>query len=138
MNYWLIKSEPDDYSWSDLVSDGSVIWSGVRNYQARNYLREMKSGDLVFFYHSRHGLEIVGVARVSTEAYPDPTADHGDWSAVDIEPVKPMTHPVSLSRLKSDVRFAEMPIIRSGRLSVSPVSSSQMNLILEWGGVSLI
>ena len=101
MNYWLVKSEPFAYSYDDLVKDGKAMWEGVRNYAARNHLREMKKGDLVLYYHSREGLEVVGIAKVLTEAYPDPTAEKGDWSVVDLVPVKAFTQPVSLKAIKN-------------------------------------
>src|SRR5689334_13789000 len=102
MNYWLVKSEPESYSWSQLVKDGKTAWTGVRNFQARNNLRAMKRGDSVFFYHSVTGKEVVGVTKVSKEAYPDPTAKEGDWSCVDLIPDSPLAAPVSLEVIKAD------------------------------------
>src|SRR3954468_5207273 len=102
MNYWLVKQEPESYSWSDFVEDGKTVWSGVRNFAARNNLRAMKKGDAVFYYHSVTGKEIVGVARVAKEAYPDPTATEGDWSCVDLVPVKALKKTVSLEAIKAD------------------------------------
>src|SRR5580698_943538 len=120
MNYWLVKSEPEAYSWSQLVKDGRTAWTGVRNYAARNNLRAMKKGDLVFFYHSVEEKSAVGLARVEKEAYSDPTADEGDWSAVDLVPVKALVKPVTLAQIKADKILCEMPLVRIGRLSVSP------------------
>src|SRR5690606_38429253 len=101
-NYWLIKSEPSTYSWSDLVRDGRTVWDGVRNYGARNNLQAMKKGDLCLFYHSNQGREILGVARVVREAFPDPTAENPQWVAVDVEPAFALKRPVSLAKLKAD------------------------------------
>src|SRR6058998_1661560 len=100
--YWLLKQEPEAYSWNDLLKDGRTAWTGVRNFQARNNLRVMKSGDLVFFYHSVSDKQAVGLARVEKEHYPDPTADEGNWSVVDIVPVKTLTKPVTLDQIKGD------------------------------------
>ena len=108
MNYWLVKSEPSEYSFSDLEKEEVGCWDGVRNYQARNNLRSMKLDDEVFFYHSRQGLEIVGLARVVREAYPDPTAEKGDWSAVDLSPVKWLKEPVSLKAIKAESALADI------------------------------
>src|ERR1700761_9081208 len=102
MNYWLVKQEPDSYSWSNFVKDGKTAWTGVRNFAARLNLRAMKKGDLVFYYHSVTGKEIVGLARVVKEAYPDPTAEEGDWSSVDLAPERGLKKPVSLEVLKAD------------------------------------
>src|SRR5208282_4645027 len=102
MNYWLVKSEPEAYSWSDLLKDGKTAWTGVRNFAARNNLRAMKAGDHVFFYHSGEEKSVVGLARITREAYPDSTADEGDWSAVDLAPVKTLAKPVTLAAIKAD------------------------------------
>src|SRR6266850_4190312 len=102
MRYWLVKQEPEDYSWYNLFEDGRTSWTGVRNFQARNNLRAMKKGDLVLFYHSVTEKQVVGIARVEKEAYPDPTASEGDWSAVDLSPVKGLNKPVSLSTIKTN------------------------------------
>src|SRR5438093_5206140 len=99
--YWLVKQEPETYSWSDFVKQGGTAWTGVRNFQARNNLRAMKEGDPVFFYHSGSGKEVVGMARVEREAYPDPTAKVGDWVCIDLVPEKPLTHPLSLDGIKT-------------------------------------
>src|SRR6478672_2382238 len=100
--YWLVKSEPESYSWSDLVKEGKTAWTGIRNFQARNNLRAMKKGDLVFFYHSVTDKSVVGIAKVAKESYPDPTAEEGDWSAVDLKPVKALAKPVDLETIKKD------------------------------------
>ena len=134
MNYWLIKSEPEAYSYQDLVDEGAAgMWDGVRNYAARNHLRGMKKGDLVLFYHSRQGLEVVGICKVVKEAYPDPTAEKGDWSAVDFKAVKPLKKPVPLSDIKKEPSLQEMPLVRIGRLSVMPVTEEEFRKVLEMG-----
>ena len=133
MKYWLVKSEPDAYSWADLVKDGRTAWTGVRNFAARLNLRGMKKGDLVFFYHSVSEKQIVGIARVENTAYPDPTATEGDWSAVDIVPVKPLKTPISLEMIKLDKTLKGMVLVRQTRLSVTPVTSEQYNRIIELG-----
>ena len=132
-NYWLVKSEPEAYAWSAFVKEGRAAWTGVRNFQARNNLRAMKKGDGVLYYHSVSGKEVVGVARVEKEAYPDPTATEGDWSAVDIVPVKALTKPVSLEIIKADKLLADMPLVRSSRLSVSPVTEAQFHRLMTLG-----
>jgi len=130
MNYWLVKQEPESYSWLDFVKDGKAAWTGVRNFAARLNLRAMKKGDQVFYYHSNTGKEIVGVARVTKEAYPDPTATEGDWSAVDLSPVKPLKKPVGLEVIKADKILKEMKLVKISRLSVSPVSKEEFDRIL--------
>ena len=130
-NYWIVKQEPETYSWSTLVKDGKTDWTGVRNFQARNNLRAMKKGDSVLFYHSGDAKEIVGLARVEKEAYPDRTADEGDWSAVDISPVKALKRTLPLSELKADKVLKEMPLVRQSRLSVCPLSEAQFERVLE-------
>lgn len=138
MAYWLVKSEPFKYSWDQFVKDGVTFWDGVRNYAARNFLREMQRGDEVFFYHSNEGLEIVGIAKVVKTAYPDPTdkdippdATESTWSVVDLKPVKKLNKPVSLAAMKADPRLADLKLIRIGRLSVSPVTMQEWKVILE-------
>ena len=131
MNYWLAKSEPEAYSWAQFVLDGRTAWTGVRNFQARNNLRAMKRGDLVLFYHSVSDKQIVGIARVSREAYPDATADEGDWSCVDLQPVKPLAKPVSLETIKADKLLRDMPLVKQSRLSVTPVTKGQFDRLLE-------
>src|SRR5271169_1478623 len=121
MNYWLVKSEPEAYSWSAFLQDGKAAWTGVRNFAARNNLRAMKRSDLVFFYHSGEGKSVVGLARVAKEFYPDTTADEGDWSAVDLAPEKALTKPVTLAQIKADKILREMKLVKQSRLSVSPV-----------------
>ena len=133
-DFWLVKQEPGSFSWATLVKDGRTDWTGVRNFQARNHLRAMKKGDALLFYHSGEEKQIVGLARVEKEAYPDPTADEGDWSAVDIVPVKPLKTPVTLQQIKADKVLKEMPLVRQSRLSVSPVTEAQFERILSLGG----
>jgi predicted RNA-binding protein with PUA-like domain len=130
-NFWLVKQEPESFSWATLVKDGRTDWTGVRNFQARNHLRAMKKGDAVLFYHSGDEKQIVGLAKVEKEAYPDPTADEGDWSAVDIAPVKALKMPVTLQQLKADKVLKEMPLVRQSRLSVSPVTEEQFERIIS-------
>jgi predicted RNA-binding protein with PUA-like domain len=132
--YWLVKSEPESYSWSTFLADKGTVWSGVRNYQARNNLRAMKKGDLVFFYHSVSEKAVVGIARVRKEYFPDPTATEGDWSAVELEPVKAVNAPISLDVMKVDKALAELLLIRNSRISVTPVSEPQYQRILELAG----
>jgi len=133
MNYWLVKQEPEAYSWTDLVKDGRTAWTGVRNFAARLNLRAMKKGDLVFFYHSVSEKQIVGIARVEKTAYPDPTASEGDWCAVDIVPVRPLKIPVTLETIKSDKTLKSMLLVRQTRLSVTPVMAEQHQRIIELG-----
>ena len=130
MNYWLVKQEPEDYSWSDFLRDGQTVWTGVCSYPARKNLRGMKTGDLVFFYHSGEGKSVVGLARVAVEFYPDPTADEADWSAVDLVPVKTLAKPVLLSQIKADRILKEMALVKQSRLSVMPVTSAQFHRLL--------
>ena len=132
--YWLVKSEPESYSWSDLVKDGKTAWTGVRNYQARNNLRAMKKGDLVAFYHSVSDKQIVGIAKVGTGAYADKTATEGDWSAVDLAPDKPLAQPISLEQIKSDAVLKNMALVRNSRISVVPVTEAEWKRILALAG----
>jgi predicted RNA-binding protein with PUA-like domain len=134
MNYWLVKSEPEAYSWAQLVKDGKTAWTGVRNFQARNNLRAMRKGDHVFFYHSVTDKQVVGLARVVKEAYADPTAEKGDWSCVDLEPVKPLKNPVTLETIKTDTVLKEMQLVRQSRLSVSPLTPAQAERLLKLAG----
>jgi len=129
-NYWLVKQEPEAYSWDDLVKDGRTEWTGIRNFQARNNLRAMKKGDLVLYYHSGAQKEVVGLARVDREPYPDPTAQEGDWSSVDLVPAKPLKKPVSLQAMKADQTLADMPLFRQSRLSVTPLTARQFERLL--------
>ena len=131
MNYWLIKSEPFKYSWDDLVKDGWTYWDGVRNYAARNNMRDMKKGDLLLYYHSNEGKEVVGIAKVIKEAYPDPTSDDDRWSAVDVEPVEKFKNPVTLKQIKADNSLQEMKLVRQSRLSVSPVTREEFDRIVK-------
>ena len=137
MNYWLIKSEPYEFSWQQLKEDKKTDWNGVRNYAARNNLRAMKKGDLAFFYHSNVGQEIVGIARVLREHFPDPTAEKGDWSAVEFGPVKDFKQPVTLATIKQDTFFKDMDLVRLSRLSVGSVTPAQFERICELGGVKI-
>lgn len=135
--YWLIKSEPYKYSWDHLVREKVGMWDGVRNYGARNNLRAMKKGDLALFYHSNEGKEVVGVAEVVNEHYPDPTAASGDWSVVDFRPVKKLTEPVTLAAVKQEPKLAEMALVKRARLSVQPVSAPEFRKILSMGKTKL-
>jgi predicted RNA-binding protein with PUA-like domain len=135
--HWLVKSEPYKYSWADLVKDKRTYWDGVRNFEARNNLRAMKKGDLVLFYHSNEGKEVVGVARVARGAYADPTAQQGDWSVVDIVPLRPLEAPVSLAAIKGDDALQDIALIKRSRLSVVPVSAVHFKRILKLGGTRL-
>ncbi len=134
MALWLVKSEPSVYSWDQLVAEKQTCWSGVRNYAARINLNNMKKGDEVLFYHSNEGVEIVGIAKVAKEAYPDPTTDDNRWVAVDIRPVRKLKKPVPLAILKADKRFADMDLVRLGRLSVQTVKSAEWELIMKLAG----
>jgi predicted RNA-binding protein with PUA-like domain len=137
MNYWLVKSEPAAYAWEQFVKDGGTAWTGVRNFTARLNLRAMKRGDLVCFYHSVTGKEIVGLAKVTKEAYPDATAKEGDWSCVDLAPVKPLARPVPLDVIKTDKTLAGIPLVRQSRLSVSPLTKEQFTRVLALGETKL-
>lgn len=133
MNHWLVKQEPTAYAWETFVADGSTAWTGVRNFQARNNLRAMRKGDRVLYYHSVVGKEIVGVARVIKEAYPDPTATKGDWVCVDLEPVEGLAHPVTLETIKADPLLAETPLVRQSRLSVMPFEKKAFDKVVKLG-----
>ena len=137
MQYWLVKQEPEAYSWDAFVKDGGTAWTGVRNFQARNNLRAMKKNDLVLYYHSVSDKQVVGIARVVREAYPDPTAKEGDWSCVDFEPCKPLSASVALEAIKADKSLKDLPLVRQGRLSVQPLSKAQFDRILKLSGTSL-
>lgn len=134
MKHWLVKSEPFKYSWEQFVADKMAVWDGVRNYGARNNLRAMKKGDLVLFYHSNEGLCIVGIAKVSKEAYKDPTSDE-DWSVVELKPFKKLKTPVTLQQVKADKRFETMELVRLMRLSVSAVKPEEFDAIMDLGGM---
>ena len=133
-HYWLVKSEPQSYSWSQFLKDDETAWTGVRNFQARNHLRAMKPGDRVLFYHSGAGKEVVGLAKVVKAAYPDPTAKESDWSCVDLAPVEPLARPVGLQTIKADRILKAMPLVKNSRLSVLPLNAKQFNRVLELAG----
>ncbi len=135
MNYWLLKSEPFKYAWSKLVADGRTHWDGVRNYQAANNLKAMKLGDRAFFYHSNEGLEIVGVAEIVREAYPDPSDESGRFVMVDIGPLFPVPKSVTLQAIKAEPRLADLALVRQSRLSVVPVSADEWGVLLGMAGV---
>ena len=134
MNYWLIKSEPFKYSFDQFMVDKKTFWDGVRNYQARNNLREMKKGDLLLFYHSNEGKEVVGIAKIVKEAYQDPTSEDKNWVAVDVVPVKKLKNPVTLEMVKKDKRLENMALVKLMRLSVQPVKQEEFDIILELAG----
>jgi predicted RNA-binding protein with PUA-like domain len=132
-NFWLVKQEPSSYSWSDFIAEGQTAWTGVRNYAARNNLRKMREGDEVLFYHSGEDKAVVGIARVTRQAYPDPTAKEGDWSAVDLAPVKSLRRSISLRAIKDNRRLKDIPLIRQSRLSVMPLAKSEFHEIVNMG-----
>jgi predicted RNA-binding protein with PUA-like domain len=134
MQHWLIKSEPFKYSWEEFEKDGETTWDGVRNYQARNHLKAMQSGDLALFYHSNEGKAVVGVARIVQTAFPDPT--DAAWISVRVEPVEKLKNPVSLAVIKADERLVEMELLRQSRLSVTRVKPEEFNVILTLGSES--
>ena len=134
MQHWLVKQEPEAYSWATFVKDGRTAWTGVRNFQARNNLRAMKKGDLVFFYHSVTDKQVMGYARVEREAYRDPTADEGDWWCVDLVPVRALKKPVGLEAIKADSVLKSMPLLKNSRLSVMPLTREQFDQVLRLGG----
>lgn len=133
MNYWLVKSEPVKYSWQRFEKDKRTCWDGVRNYQARNNLQAMRTHDLVLFYHSNEGMEVVGIAKVVREAYPDPTTEDKRWMAVDLAPLQKLGRGVSLQRIKDDARLGNIGLIRQGRLSVMPLKKEEFDAIVELG-----
>jgi len=135
MNYWLVKSEPFKYSWDQLVKDKKTVWDGVRNFAARNNLRDMKKGDHVLFYHSNEGLAIVGIAEVAKEAYQDPTSEDTNWVVVELKPLKAIPKPVTLADLKADKSFENMDLVRLGRLSVGKVTDAEYKKIMKIGGL---
>ncbi len=130
MNYWLIKSEPNTYSWDDFVKLGKDHWDGVRNYQARNNMKTMKVGDMALFYHSVKEKSVVGIAEVVTEHYPDPTTSDDRWVVVDFVPVRKLKSPVTLDQIKADDRLSQMVLVRNSRLSVQPVKKEEFDIIL--------
>jgi predicted RNA-binding protein with PUA-like domain len=133
LNYWLIKQEPDTYSWEDFVRDKGTVWDGVRNYQARNNLKAMKKGDRALFYHSGKAPEVVGIAEVSKTAYQDPTTSDERWVVVDFKPVKELKHPVSLADIRANAKLAELPMLKQTQLSVMPITETQFNEVLRMG-----
>jgi predicted RNA-binding protein with PUA-like domain len=133
MNYWLVKSEPAKYCWETFESDGRTCWDGVRNFQARNNLSAMKESDLVLFYHSNEGKEIVGIAKIVKEAYPDPTTDEIQWVVVDLVPVQKLDKPVGLTKIKQDSRLQQIGLLRQSRLSVMPLKREEFEVVLELG-----
>ncbi len=133
MNYFLVKSEPFKYSWEKFNKDGRTFWDGVRNYQARNNLKEMKEGDLVLFYHSNEGKAVVGVAKVVKEFYQDPTTSDPNWVVVDLSPVETLKNPVTLEQIKADERLKDISLVRQGRLSVITLKAEEFDRIIELG-----
>jgi predicted RNA-binding protein with PUA-like domain len=132
--YWLVKSEPETYSWADLVRDKKTAWTGVRNYAARLHLKAMQRGDEVFFYHSGEAKSVVGVARVTKPFFPDTTADEEGWVAVELAPVKPLPQPVTLAQIKAESALKEIGLVRQGRLSVMPLKPAEFARIAQLGG----
>lgn len=130
MNYWLIKSEPNTYSWDDLVKDKQTYWDGVRNYQARNNMKAMQKGDLALYYHSVNEKSIVGIAKIVKEYYQDPTTDDDRWVVVDVAPERPLKKPVTLADVKADERLAQMVLVKNSRLSVQPVKKEEFDIII--------
>jgi predicted RNA-binding protein with PUA-like domain len=137
MNYWLVKSEPETYSWSQFLKDGKTAWTGVRNFAARLNLRAMKSGDRVFFYHSGVEKSVVGLGSVVKEFYPDATTDEGDWSCVDLAAEKALAKPITLAQVKADKILKEMVLAKQSRLSVSPVTEAQFKQLLKLAGTKI-
>lgn len=134
-NFWLVKSEPGSYSWTDFVGDKRTSWTGVRNYSARNHLRGMTKGDEVLFYHSGEDKAVVGIARVTRTAYPDKTASEGDWSTVDLAPINPLRRPVALRQIKENSRLQKVRLVRQSRLSVMPLTGPEFRAILKMGAL---
>ncbi len=133
MNYWLVKSEPFKYSWEKFNNDGITFWDGVRNYQARNNLREMKVGDLVLFYHSNEGKNVVGIAKVVKEYYQDPTTENSNWVVVDLVPFQSLKNPVSLETIKNDTFLKNISLVKQGRLSVMSLKAAEFDRIVALG-----
>ncbi|WP_300033088.1 EVE domain-containing protein [uncultured Roseobacter sp.] len=138
MAYWLFKSEPSTWSWDDQVAKGDAgeEWDGVRNYQARNFMREMKKGDLGFFYHSQKEKSVVGIVEVIAEAHPDSTTDDDRWECVDIKAIRPVKTPVTLDRIKEEPALADMILVRNSRLSVQPVTAAEWDVVCKLAGIS--
>jgi predicted RNA-binding protein with PUA-like domain len=133
-NYWLVKSEPDAFSWDQQVVKRVEPWTGVRNHTAKNNLKAMHKGDLAFFYHSNIGKQIIGIVEVAREAYPDPTAQTGDWVCVDMKAVRPLPKPVTLAAIKADPSLADLLLVRQSRLSVMPISKQHWDKLCRMGG----
>lgn len=134
MQHWLVKSEPEAYSWANLVKDGRTMWDGVRNYQARNNMQQMQPGDLVLFYHSVSEKAIIGIAKVDKAAYPDPTAkEEGKWVVVDLVPFRDFKEPVTLEQIKKDERLQNIALLRQSRLSVMPLKPEEFDILLALG-----
>ena len=136
-SFWLVKQEPSSYSWSDFLAEGETSWTGVRNFAARNNLRKMRLGDEVLFYHSGDEKGVVGIARVTRTSYPDPTAKEGDWSTVNLAPVKPLARTVTLREIKGNSRLKGIPLIRQSRLSVMPLAEAEFREIARMGSPSV-
>jgi predicted RNA-binding protein with PUA-like domain len=132
-NFWLVKQEPSSYSWADFTAEGKTNWTGVRNYTARNNLRRMRKGDEVLFYHSGEDKAVIGIAKVTRGAYPDPTAKEGDWSAVDLAPIKPLRGPVTLQQIRAAPQLKKIQLVRQSRLSVMPVTAGEFRAIVAMG-----
>jgi len=134
MNYWLIKQEPEEFSWADLEREGKVVWDGVRNYQARNNLKAMELDDFALFYHSVTGKQVMGIAQVSQTAFPDPTSPEDDrWVSVIFKPYKALNKPVELQRIKSTETLSKIALIKQSRLSVMPLTQEEFEIIVEMG-----
>ncbi len=136
-SFWIIKQEPSQYSWKQFEKDRETYWDGVRNYQARNNLKNMKKGDNLLFYHSVVGKEIVGIAEVTREAYPDPTTDDERWVVVDLKPIKPFKVPVTLEEIKTHKELSEIALIKQARLSVMPITKKEFQILLKLGKTKL-
>lgn len=137
MNYWLVKSDPEEYGWEHLIKDKKTVWTGVRSYAARNHLKGMKKGDLILFYHSQAGQAIVGIAKVTKEFFQDPTSDEDAWVAIEMTPLKPFKKPVTLLEMKSAAELKTFPLVRIPRLSVMPATEAEFNKILEMGATKI-
>ena len=137
MAYWLLKTEPDDWSWDQQVAKGKTgeVWTGVRNAQARNFIREMKKGDLAFFYHTGEEKQVVGVVKVTKEAYQDPTTEDERWLVVDVVAVEPVPKPVTLAAIKAEPKLEEMKLVKNARLSVQPVTEKEWKLVRKMAGL---
>ena len=135
--FWIIKQEPSQYNWKQFEKDRETYWDGVRNYQARNNLKNMKKGDNLLFYHSVVGKEIVGIAEVTREAYPDPTTDDERWVVVDLKPIKPFKVPVTLEEIKAHNELSEIALIKQARLSVMPITKKEFQILLKMGNTKL-